>query len=279
MNKTAKIFSAVLAAAAAFNMCSTAFSASAAESIRILGDLNHDLSVNSCDAQQALEIYTDSVSGLTDGSVNQDNETADINMDGSITVEDAESILLYYCQTLAGKQPLWADFRQVSYENGSSYGSKKEFALRGLYIEVGCAEGAPGTTVTVPVYVAGLSKLAGFQLGLIHEDPMTLTAITSELDKLECWKTADTIISNPETGMLVAAQANDISLADGFVIGEYAYEIPKNAESGAHYCITVDQTYTKFVMTDCVFIDTDPTSTIEKGTYQYTALSGVVTVK
>lgn len=278
MKKAAKFLSSILAAATVFSLCSSAFSASAATNIRIMGDLNGDKKVNTVDAMYALTIYTDSISGLASNAVTDENEQADINMDGSITVEDCENILLYYCQILAEKQPLWADFRKVSYENGSNYGSKKEFALRGLYIEVGCANGAPGTTVTVPVYVAGLSKLAGFQLGLIHEDPMTLTAVTSDLDKLECWNTEDTISANPETGMLVAAQANDISLADGFIIGEYTYEIPKNAEPGTCYCISVDQTYTKFVTTDCVFTDVDSDSNIENGTYQYTALSGVVTV-
>ena len=305
MKLTYRIIGTLCASAAALSMCSM-LSASAldAGTVSVMGDLNNDLTVDAADAQAALQLYVKSVSRLTDGSVTEETETADINMDGVIGLEDAAGILRYYCQTLVGGQPLWADFRTVSYEDGTGFynrqfmdpetgestldengesirvKNKRKFALRGMYLEIGCASGEAGETVTVPVYAAGLPKLAGFQLTVSHDEALTPVSITTEIDKQFDWDPENVYNVNPfaenNCGILVAAQAEDISLADGFVIGEFSYTIPEDAEPGAHYCVSVDPTWTMFVSADCCYSNDDGTAA---GVYQYTALSGVVTVK
>ena len=306
MKKTTRILGTICASAIALSMCSMfSATASAASAVRIMGDLNNDLVVDAQDAQTTLGIYADALSGLSSDDVNDDNEAGDINMDGKISVEDAASILSYYCQTLVGGQPLWADFRTVSYEDGTGFSpqyvtdpetgemtldengnpvvlkSGRIYALRGLYIEAGCASGQAGETVTVPIYVAGLPKLAGFQLTVKHELPLKLTKIYSDIDKQEGWNPEDEFIANPnaaeDQGILVAAQADDISLKNGFVIGEFTYQIPEDAVSGTHYAIEIDPSWTMFVSTDCCY--SNENEKIMNGAYQYTALSGLVTVK
>ena len=307
MKKTARILSTVCASAIALSMCSMfSATASAASAVRIMGDLNNDMIVDAQDAQTTLGIYVDALTGLGSDDATDKNETGDINMDGKISVEDATSILSYYCQTLVGGQPLWADFRTVSYQNGNGFlthekidpetgepvldengkpvleMSNRIFALRGMYVEIGCAAGKAGETVTVPIYVAGVPELAGFQLTVTHELPLKLTDITSKINEQPGWDAKYECSANPSAadnqGILVAAQANNISLADGFVIGEFTYQIPKDAASGTHYAIEIDPSWTKFVSKDCTYTAADGKH-IENGAYQYTALSGVVTVQ
>ena len=307
MKKRLRIYSTICACAAALSTCSmfSAPAAAASEStVRIMGDLNNDMIVDVADAQQTLQRYVRSMSHLADDDVNTQTEVADINMDGIISLEDAANILSYYCQTLVGGRPLWADYRTVSYEGGANYSPIPEidpetgepvldadgnpvmrnrtFALRGLYIEVGCASGKAGETVTVPVYVAGLPQLAGFQLSVFHELPLTLLDITSKINEQEGWNSNHKPESNPHAddnqGIIVAAQACNISLEDGFVISEFTYQIPEDAQPGTHYSITVDQSWTKFVSSDCCLF-TNENPNVEAGSYQYTTLSGTVTVK
>lgn len=305
MKKTARILGTICASAVALSMCSMLpASASAAGTVTIMGDLNHDMVVDVADAQEALMHYVKSMSHLADDSINSDTEAADINMDGIISLEDASNILSYYCQTLVGGQPLWAEFREVSYEQGGNFApipawdyekndilldengtpvmKPRTFGRTGLYIEIGCASGEAGETVTVPVYVAGLPQLAGFQLSVFHELPLELLDITSEINKQPGWNPIDKPISNPHAddnqGIIVAAQAYDISLEDGFVLCEFSYKIPEDAEPGAHYGITVDQSWTKFVTSEGSTYE-DYSKGVESDSYQYTSLSGVVTVK
>ena len=302
MKATAKIISALCASAAAVSMCGM-LPASAADNAVIMGDLNRDMVVDAADAQGTLQLYVKSMSHLIDDAVTDETESADINMDGIISLEDAAGILSYYCQTLVGGQPLWADFRKVSYEDGTGFvnlqiadpktgectedengeplrvKNDRKFALRGLYIEAGCASGKAGETVTVPIYVAGLPKLAGFQLTVSYDERLTPVDITTDITSLPDWDPVDAYAANPfaenNRGILVAAQADDISLANGFVIGEFSYQIPADAQPGTHYSITIDPTWTMFVSTDCCFSNSET----EAGAYQYTSLSGVVTVK
>ena len=295
MKQSARILGTVCASAIALSMCSMfSVSASAAATVRIMGDLNNDMVIDSADAQETLCIYTDALTGLISDAVNDENENADINMDGKISVEDAANILSYYCQTLVGGQPLWADFREVSYESGSSYAPEpvseeygrktRTFELRGLYLEVGCASGQAGETVTVPVYVAGLPKLAGFQLSLKHDTALTAVSITSKVAEDQGWNQEIGYVANPfyddNRGVIVAAQAYNFSLADGYILSEYSYTIPKDAKPGDHYCIAVDPSWTKFVTQDCCYTNPeDFNDKVDPGSYQYTALSGLITVK
>lgn len=302
MKATAKIFGAVCASAAALSMCSVISASAASEaSVQLMGDLNHDMVVNAADAQDTLQLYVQSMSGNTDKAVTDDTQAADINMDGEIGLEDAASILSYYCQTLAGGQPLWAEFRTVSYEDGSHFGqisvsenpedtgnsgeqvrNDKLFALRGLYIEIGCASGKAGETVTVPVYVAGLPKLAGFQLTVSHDPALTPADLTSNIAEDLGWNEKySCVVTNPNAednrGIVVAAEANDFNIENGYIIANYSYTIPEDAKSGDCFKLAVDPTWTEFVSTECCY--SNDNDKITAGAYQYTTLSGVVTVK
>lgn len=294
---TAKLLAGICTAAMSLSLFS-ALPASAADAgtVRLMGDLNNDLEVSVEDAITALHIYVDGIAGIGDADANAENGAGDINMDGEITVEDAMHILRYYCQTLVGDQPLWAEIRNLSYADGTDFyacfrqdengellldengqpilvkpNAEAPFTLKGMYIELGCAAGAPGEVVSVPVYIAGLPKLAGFQMLVGHDPALKLTGITSTLSEHPDWKDrAEGLVMNPQFddnhGCVVMGQAYDMALADGYVISEFQYQIPADAQSGAHYAVTLESYYTKFITAQC-------------DSYQYTALSGVVTVK
>ena len=323
MKKSIRLLGTVSAAAIALSMGSMLpASAESAASMRIMGDMNKDMTVDVADAQATLQFYVSTIAGNAESAVTTENEAADIDMDGEIGLEDATAILNYYCQTLAGGQPLWAEYRKVSYQNGNDFAPvpvmvqvgeepvydengevitnipvyeklldengdpvmrNQTFALRGMYLEVGCASGKAGETVTVPVYIAGVPDLAGFQLSLSHDLPLELLEIDSKIDEQPGWNPNSHPECNPKAeenlGIIVAAQAYNVSLADGFVIAEFTYRIPEDAKSGDHYALTLDQSWTKFVSSDCTFVKASDTEIIENGAYQYTALDGVVTVK
>ncbi len=296
MKHTFKRISAIGAAAMMLQFGSMlGTTASAAETVRLMGDLNADLAVTADDAQVTLGIYVDALAGNISPVVTEENEAADINMNGVIELEDAANILSYYCQTLVGDQPLWADFRNVSYADGTDFYSREArddngeiirdadgnpikvtprennpFKLTGMYIEVGCAEGEAGETVSVPVYVAGLPKLAGFQIKVDHTLPLDLLKITSDLASQEGWNGGE-VIENTDfddhSGVFTAAQAGDIELKNGYILGNLVYQIPKDAKSGTTYTVSVDSSYTMFVRAEAL------------EAYQYTMLSGVVRVK
>ena len=308
MKKTAWFLSSVMAAAAAFSMCSTAFSASAATSAFLKGDMNLDTDVDSLDAQIALSIYTDSVSGLESNAVTEENVQGDIDLDGFITVEDAESILMYYCQTLVDDKPLWAEYRTVIQEDGHSYrpifvtddpeviaNTYCHFCQSGLYIEVGCASGKPGETVTVPVYIAGISELCSFMLEIRHDLPLIPTDVTSNLPTYKQFGEEHNFFGyylypqGDNCCNIAWLDADDIFLdKGGYVLAEISYVIPEDAVEGTHYSVSVDPSYTEFSKSTSYGSgyqgslkrrNEDGTVTdMCRRAYQYTALSGVVTV-
>ena len=302
MKRTMKLMSAVCAAAAALTVCAAMpLTASAeANTLKLTGDFNNDKVIGAEDAQNTLELYAEVVAGNTDGAVDEATEQLDIDMDGKVSAADAEYILHYYCQTLVGDKPLWAEIRSLSYADGTAfYGNEarevylkdengdyvldengqfvkvwqeaQEAKLKGMYIEIGCASGAAGETVTVPVYLCGLPKLAGFQLLIQHDLPLDLVKITSNLEQhpqgtdFEDIKPAINPDFSENEGCVVAAQAHDITVQDGYVVAEYEYQIPEDAKTGDVYTISVAPYYTKFITSDC-------------DDYQYTALSGAVRV-
>lgn len=259
-----RLLSGVCAAAISLHLCGM-LPASAAETaaIRLMGDLNSDMIVSSDDAQAALKIYLGGITGDTDNHATAENGVADINMDGIIDSGDAQNILRYYCNTLVGNQPLWADFRDVSYQDGTGYYGHENpvFTLTGMYLEIGCASGAPGETVEIPVYVAGLSRIAGLQMFMITPDELPTLDIQSPVPD----DYGIRVTVNPDVGAFVWANSKDISIADGYVIATYTYQIPADAEPGTFYPLTVDTSETAFVTVDDY--------------WQYTLLSGVIAVK
>ena len=290
-----RLFSAAIASASFFTLCG-ALSASAAADVPLMGDLNYNRKVGLDDAQSALKIYVNGLGGVASAEANAENGVADIDMNGSISLSDAGTILSYYTQTMGGKQPLWADLRKVTYADGTDFYSYFEtdengapvldskgqpvlvkpnadrpFQLTGMYIEIGCASGAPGETVSVPVYTAGLPKLAGFQLSVSHDAALKPVDITTTLPEQFGWN-PDThnIGTNPTVndtrGCLVMAQANDLCLSDGCIIGTFSYQIPADAKSGDIFMLSVATDNSKFITKMCA-------------SYQYTALSGIVTVE
>lgn len=264
MKTVRRLLSAVCAAAISagfFGMLPV--SAEETAGIRLMGDLNNDMAVAADDAQLALLLYLDGITGNADNSATAENGVADINMDGVIDAGDSQNILRYYCETLVGEQPLWAEFRDVSYQDGTGYYGHENpvFTLTGMYLEIGCASGAPGETVEVPVYVAGLSRIAGLQMFMITPDELPTLDIQSPVPD----DYGIGVTTNPDAGAFVWANARDISIADGYVIATYTYQIPEDAEPGIFYPLTVDTSETAFVTVDDY--------------WQYTLLSGVIAVK
>ncbi|MBR4201677.1 MAG: hypothetical protein IKQ91_10495 [Oscillospiraceae bacterium] len=294
-NLTSRLLRTACAAVMSFTLCGS-LSASAATNAPLMGDLSGNRQIGLEDAQSALKTYTFGMGGVASAEANSENGAGDIDMDGEISLGDAGKILRYYTETLGGYQPLWADIRKVSYVDGTDFYSYFEtdengnpvldnegqpvlirpnadspFQLKGMYIEIGCASGKPGDTVTVPVYVAGLPQLAGFQLSVGHDPRLKAQEITSDLPEKFGWGSdSHNMDNNPSFddthGCVVMAQATDLSINDGCVIASFSYQIPADAESGDSYMLDVSPDYTKFITAQCV-------------SYQYTALSGVVSVK
>jgi hypothetical protein len=279
--------------------------ASAAEttSAKIMGDLNGDLKVTMTDAKLALDLSVQANIGLVDKNVTEENDAADINMNGNLELMDAVAILNYYCQSMIGDQPMWSEIRKLTYHDGSEYDpyyvtpeNKPDdyvglpFAKRGMYVEIGCAEGKPGETVSVPVYVAGINEVVSICHFQNTPEGLKLKEIDSDLgisyvcgvdengepygydveyDKSKC----ATSVANLENGAFcwMAAAAENIPLTDGLVIATYQYQIPETAKAGDTYVITVNPEKTVYACNEG--------ETYRYTTFQYTLLNGVVAVK
>ncbi len=303
---TAIMMSAVFCAAAAASVsipCSAAAESTAAQPLRLMGDLDADMSVSVEDAQLALQLYTDSLAQKVSGDADKVNGVADTDMDGKIDAADAQNILNYYCCTLAGNQPLWSDYREVSYIDGNDYYNQDKyiydeetgeivenpdyeykdtvFGRTGLYLEVGCAQGAPGETVEVPVYLAGAPLLAGFQFYLNNSGGAILTDIQSDLEKI--FPGSDYVPNrDPEVGAMiwVAKQGQNMSVADGTVIGTFTYTIPETAEPGSYYPLVIDKVRTMFVTNGSELGGKGVSGKDTwRAAYQFTLLDGVIAVK
>ncbi|MBR5371037.1 MAG: hypothetical protein IK130_02375 [Oscillospiraceae bacterium] len=254
---------------------------------RIMGDMNGDCKVDMKDAKAALDIAVAGRIGLVDKTANKENNSADIDMNGQITSQDALSILQYYCKTLVGEQPLWADIRKVSYHEGSDFdpefnlfGEKDTdlpFEKRSMYLEIGCAEGKPGETVSVQVYIAGVAGITGFQYFQSAPEALKRTDIRSvfgtgrddEAPEFQEYSG----VANVENGGMVwaAAYAHNLDVKEGMVIATYYYTIPENAKEGDLFILTTDGNEKSMFVVDT------PDNSI--GEYSYTVLDGVVAVK
>ena len=74
------------------------------------GDIDGDGTVSVEDAQTALIAYVNSIIGLESGLTEQQMRAADVNGDGQVSAEDAQFILIYYARvTLAGEAVTWED--------------------------------------------------------------------------------------------------------------------------------------------------------------------------
>ncbi|MBP0966295.1 MAG: hypothetical protein J5722_01560, partial [Oscillospiraceae bacterium] len=74
------------------------------------GDVNLDGEVSVDDAQLALRAYANRIAGNPTGLDAQQTKNADVNEDGEISVDDAQNILIYYVNnTVAGKVLTWEE--------------------------------------------------------------------------------------------------------------------------------------------------------------------------
>jgi len=289
--------------AAAMLSCGTVLlpvHAAEAQRVHIMGDLDGDCKVTMNDAKKALDIAVAGRIGLVDRTANGENNPADIDMNGTIETMDALAILRYFCQSLVGDQPLWSDVRKVTYHDGTEFSpilvdetveyEQQPFSKRGMYLEIGCAEGKPGEEVTVPVYLAGIETLVGFQYFQSAPARLTPTNITSDLGiAIFCYldengnpqtkELVDTDISKDPLGVAntysgafvwTAPRGEDMTLTEGMVIANYSYKIPEDAKDGEVFVVSVNPAKTMFGTNtgDSMF-----------NHYQYTTLDGAIVVK
>lgn len=226
-----------------------------AQTVRIMGDMTGDNQVTMADAKKTLDLVVMSQIGLSDKTVTAETNAADINMNGKLEMADARAILNYFCLTLVDGKPLWSDVRKLTYTDGSDYDPESNFygendidlpfAKRSMYLEIGCASGKAGETVEIPVYIAGIVQLNGFQYFQTAPEALVCEKITSVFgtennEPAEEFASKLCATTNPEYGAIVWAQANPIPLSvkDGMVIATYSYKIPENAKSGDLFVIT-----------------------------------------
>lgn len=101
--------------------------------LHFMGDANGDFKVSVDDAQSVLLSYVQSVSDERTIPA-EEQPQADTNLDGVIDIIDASNILRYYCRTLVGDQPLWSEFRSVSEVTGER---KPSYETRDYWLESG----------------------------------------------------------------------------------------------------------------------------------------------
>ncbi|MBR5371034.1 MAG: hypothetical protein IK130_02360 [Oscillospiraceae bacterium] len=281
------------------------------QAVRLMGDLNGDCKITMVDAKKALDIAVAGRIGLVDNKSNAENNPADIDMNGTIETMDALAILRYFCQSLVGDQPLWSDIRKLTYHDGSDYDpgyyvrdpneaktDQYAFEKRGMYVEVGCAEGKPGEEVTVPVYVAGADKINGMTFAQDTTGALILTALESDLG-LE-----KTRVYDPESGYInnllprasftgkgswaaavnegraafawISNEGTEYDFKNGIVVLKLSYKIPEDAKDGDTFVLSADP---KSIMFDTIeTIKTDEDEYCEFDYYQYTMLDGVIAV-
>ena len=303
-----KQFTRILSAVCAAAMLSGGLAmipASAAEvkSAKVMGDMTGDLRVTIEGAKAALDLSIAGEIGLADTEVNEESNAGDIDMNGIIETTDALAIMRYFCQTLVGDQPLWSEVRKLTYHDGTEFdpcyepdhgaeGKEKHlpFEKRGMYLEIGCAEGEAGEIVEIPVYLAGIEGFAGFQYFQNTPEEVILTDIRSSLglDKYDAngnrikgdddagysdengntW----TGCANLANGAFVWAAADNkpVDAQKGEIIATYYYQIPETAQKGDLYVISADTESTMFVTWN------DDFGCLS---YQYTLLDGVIAVK
>lgn len=314
--KTPKIFRAVSALCASAMLMSgaSALPASAAASEptapRIMGDVNGDCKVTIEDAKHTLDAFVAGQIGLRSAELTEDIAPADVNMDGTLEILDALAIMRYFCKTLVGEQPLWSEIRKMTYVDGREYDpnypnrlaevteddkSHAPFELRGMYLEIGCAEGAPGEIVEIPVYVAGINQFTTFGYSQFTSSAAKLIGVSAP--EFDAEVTADvggeletqSGISEDERSMWsIAAGDTHVGFGwtsldnkvmdphDGIVLATFRYEIPKNAKSGDHYVLSVDTRATSFHL---LTVNPEDEEELSLPAYQYTLLDGVIVVK
>ena len=312
-----KMFSAVCASALLAG--SAAMLPASAEEIQsaphIMGDLNRDCRVTMADAKLALDVAVMSSIGLMDKETTEETNPADINMNGTVEIADAIAIMRYYCRTMINDQPLWAEIRKLSYTDGTEYdpfymdreegeesSANLPFEKRGLYVEIGCAEGKPGEKVTVPVYIAGANKMTAFEYVGLYPEKLELTRIQSEfgvdyakeydeeaggfrwfkntVPALGDGFTSAAVNEELRIGVLAWMSLNGVELdvQEGKIIANYTYQIPEDAKAGDTFILTSDTKKNRFnAAFDLVGEGDDEKAVIEN--YQYTLLDGVIAVK
>ena len=135
-----KTLCAVCASVLTFSIC-PAFTADAEIIIRdkpnmnlhFMGDTNGDFRVSVDDAQSVLLAYVQSVADERTIPAAEIPQ-ADTNLDGVVDIADASNILRYYCRTLVGDQPLWSEFRSVSEVTGEM---RPSYETRDYWLESG----------------------------------------------------------------------------------------------------------------------------------------------
>jgi len=280
---------------------------------RIMGDVTGDCRVTIEDAKRTLDAFVAGQIGLREETLTEDIAPADINMNGTLELLDALAIMRYFCRTLVGDQPLWSEIRKLTYHDGTEYDPgyfnrepdenegeavHAPFELRGMYLEIGCAEGKPGEVVEIPVYLAGIKQFTCFGYSQFAPNPAKLVGVSSPICGAEA-----TVTYNEQTGKCenpvmsgfsedgtkmwsVAASDTHIGFGfnslndqtldpkDGTVLATFKYEIPKDAKEGDHYVITLDTKTTTFHLG--VEGENDQ---YQLPQYQYTLLDGVIVVK
>ena len=295
-----KIVSAVCAAA----MLSGGLSmlpaqAAEANSARIMGDVNGDLRVTIEDAKKLLDASVSEEIGLS-GTLSEELNAGDIDMNGVIEMTDALAVMRYFCRTLVGDQPLWSEVRKLTYHDGTEYkpGYHPDdeeandgilFEKRGMYMELGCAEGKPGEQVEIPVYLAGIAEFDFFALAAVAPNGVNAVSMNAALGvsgfdgeiitepKVDLGDThwiGSVAINGSRAGYCWnSLEGLKVDVKDGLVIASVTYQIPEDAKAGDLFVVTVDP---KVTTVNTVLRDGE---SITFPAYQYTLLDGVIAVK
>ena len=301
--RVTKIISAVCAAAMlSGGLAMLPVQAAEVQSARIMGDVNGDLRVTIEDAKKILDASVSDVMGLS-GAISEELYAGDIDMNGVIEMTDALAVMRYFCQTLVGDQPLWSEVRQLTYHDGTEYDPDYHlednvpqegipFEKRGMYMELGCAEGKPGEQVEIPVYLAGIAEFSFFGLAVVAPEGVNAVSLNPALGLTGFGENGIEVVVQPTVDLgdidwigSTALNGNragygwnsleglKIDVKDGVVIASVTYQIPEDAKAGDLFVVTVDP---KATSVNTVHEDGE---LLEFPAYQYTLLDGVIAVK
>jgi hypothetical protein len=77
-----------------------------------LGDVDLDETITADDAQMALMAYLNQLAGNPPIISEMQKDLADVDRSGTVTADDAQYILIYAIKTLAGLNPVWSEIIQ-----------------------------------------------------------------------------------------------------------------------------------------------------------------------
>lgn len=184
----------------------------------LLGDVDINGAVSVEDAQLTLNAYVKMMAGSTSGLTDQQVKAADVNEDGEISVDDAQNILLYYVKnTLSGTTTTWSTL--ISSKNHVNLNISGERSISWIQKDGEYLATIPETSGVLA---------ARIERNLLYDDGEQL--LDYGLD-YNFWFSDD--------DMLIADTSLECYTINGYVISYHQLDISENDNEQYAYCLAL----------------------------------------